>query len=139
MNNSVASYNPTVLNHYEEYSTTFTFNDSGTNISLTSTLKLIRIGKKVTAQVYEMNGFTDSAATRTAKITVAGVIPARFRTLSNFSVACHNYIGTYGFGMAKFDTAGNIDVYPRQDLTTVWIAGVNANFLYGITASWNLN
>ena len=118
LNNSTASYVPTVLNYYEEFSTTFTFNDSGTNISLASTLKLIRIGRKVTAQVFEMNGFTDSAPVRTSSITIDGVIPARFRTLSNFSVAVHTFIGTYGFGVAKFDTSGSITVWPRQDLTT---------------------
>jgi hypothetical protein len=110
LNNIIASYLLAVLNYYEELSTTFTFNDNKTNISLSSTLKLILIGKKVTAQVYEMNGFTDPAPIRTSSITVSEIIPVRFRTLSNFSVAVHTYIGSYAFGVDKFDTYINITV-----------------------------
>jgi hypothetical protein len=142
LNNSTANYTPALLNYYEEFSTTFTFNDNGTNISLASTLKLIRTGKQVTAQVYEMPGFTDSAPTRTASITTPTAtppVPIRFRPLSNLSVAVLTYIGSWAFGNCRFDTSGAITVWARADLNTIWIAGTNANFIGGITASWNLN
>jgi hypothetical protein len=137
--NNTTSYVPAVLSYYEEYSTPFTFNDNGTNISVTSTLKIIRVGRVVTLQVYEMSTFDDTAPTRTRLISASGVIPDRFKPLSNFAVAVHLFIGSYTFGMAKFTTGGNIEIYtnPALDLTPTWLATTNA--FYGVTVSYDIN
>ena len=138
LRNSTASYTAGVLNYYEEYSTTFTFNDTGTNISATTTMKIIRTGKQVSIQLYEMSSFSDTAGARSNLISVSAIIPTRFRTNSNFVQAVHVYAGAYALGICKFNTSGDIQVYTNPALSaSTW--GASSNAFYGTTVSYNLN
>jgi len=127
LNNSTASYTPTVLNYYEEYSGTIQFTMSGNNISVTCTLRIIRIGKQVTLSLSNMDNFTTSGA---SAVIIYSAIPTRFRPVHVITNPCMVYTSAARqCGLFRLTTNGIITIYPLlTNLATGW--GVGADNWY---------
>jgi len=127
----------TVLDYYEEFSsTTLQFKDGATNISVTSTIKIIRVGKCVNYCLFNMV-FNDTAAPRTSTILCAAAIPTRFRPSSYQDVMTYNSNGANAVGIHRIGTNGDITIYFDINFATTWAAA--GNFTSGVGSCWNLN
>lgn len=107
LNNSVSSYSPTVLNHFEETTATATFTQSG-GYSQAVTIRLKRIGTHV---FLEIPGFAGTS-TASASIVSGADIPARFRPalLQEFSARVVA-VGAATAGELTISTGGVISLF----------------------------
>jgi len=111
-NNPTTSYTAGPLNYYEEYSATIQFVMSGNNISQTTDLKIIRIGKAVILSLTNNINFTTTGAS--SGLVASGVIPTRFRPPSTMLIdnATRTTVaGVVTVGLTRVTDLGDIFVY----------------------------
>jgi len=137
MNNSTASYSATYLNYYEEYSASIQFTMSGNNISQTTTLKIIRIGKAVILSMTNNVNFTTTGVS--SGLYAAGVIPTRFRPPSTMLVdnaTRTTASGVVSTGLTRVTDLGDIFVYTNFALAGF---GAASNTITPTSISYCLN
>ena len=135
LNNSTASYVPAVLNHYEEYSDAAL---AFTNVTGTTTLKIVRVGRMVQMQIYAFN-FTVTPAAVSIQNSVA--LPARFRPISRTNSMCSTIPSTraLGIGQIEVNPTGFFTIAAGANYTDLWGVSPAVNQFLGLNVAWCLN
>lgn len=126
-NSSIAGYNQSALNVFEEFENlTLQFSElDNTPIVGDFKLRVQRIGNYVNLYI-DKQTFNDASGSRSTTIqTIAGALPARFRPVDNTFITVYCFPGAHKTGILEILGSGQIRI--SSDLTgaTTWVASNN--------------